>query len=223
MPRSERRLPLRRSARRAVAATWIAFLALIAAWQVQAVPEDYAKVLWRLPSAIRVQLQQQAQRWAGWTPAQRADFTRRAAQWDALPAEERAQRRAHYQAWQALPAEERAQALAAAARYAALPADQQRALRAQFDALDRSQRNGWRLGPSLGADYPALQPLLAQLPAAEHDAVLRTLRALTPQQRKDLGMLVQRTPPQNRAQLRTELIASTASGRAAWFAKKLQE
>ncbi|MFQ6313798.1 DUF3106 domain-containing protein, partial [Lysobacter capsici] len=126
-----------------------------------------------------------------------------------------------YQAWQALSADERAQLQAAAARYAALPPEQQRALREQFDALDRSERRGWLLGPALGADYPGLQPLLAQLPQAQHAALLSALRALTPAQRKDLAVLVQRTAPQDRERLRGDLLAVPAAQRGAWLQEAL--
>ena len=96
------------------------------------------------------------------------------------------------------------------------------ALRAQFDALDASARHGWRLGPSLGLDYPRLQPLLAQVPADEHEALLRTLRAMDPAQRDKLAVLVQRTPPQARAALRRELVSTSDANRAAWLLLRLE-
>jgi hypothetical protein len=104
-----------------------------------------------------------------------------------------------------------------------LPADQQQALRAQFEAIDRSERRGWLLGPSLGADYPALQPLLAQLPEAQHTAMLVALRALTPAQRKDLAVLVQRTQPQDRERLRIGLLGAPAAQRGAWLQDALSQ
>ena len=196
------------------------FAAEIAA--AQGVLDDYAKVLPQLQPLQRERLQQRAATWRGWTAAERAEFSARAAAWDALPLSQRGERRERYLAWRTLPAGERAMIRVAMARYAALPPEQQRALRASFDALDRSQRRGWLLGPSLGVDYPALQPLLAQLPAADHDPVLRVLRAMTPQQRIDLAVLVQRTPPHERDALRRALLSTSAANRQQWLWLRLE-
>lgn len=188
----------------------------------QAVLEDYARVLPQLQPPERAQLRQHAASWNGWAAAERADFGARAAAWDALPPGERGDRRERYVAWQALSAAERAAVRAAMRRHAALPVDQQLALRAQFDALDRSDRRGWLLGPSLGVDYPALQPLLAQVPAADHEALLRVLRAMTPPQRIDLAVLTQRTPPHERDDLRRALLSTSAANRQQWLWLRLE-
>jgi hypothetical protein len=103
-----------------------------------------------------------------------------------------------------------------------LPEDQRQALRERFDALDSSERRGWLLGPVLGADYPALQPLLAQVPEAEHAPLLAVLRAMSPGQRRDLAVLVQRTPPQERGSLRRELVSTAAGSRDQWLWSRLE-
>lgn len=195
----------------------LASLLLAPALAAQAVLDDYARILPQLQPLQRAQLRQRAATWTGWTAAERADFSARAVTWDALPPSQRGERRERYLAWWALPAHERVAVHAAMRHYAGLPADQQQALRAQFEALDRSQRRGWLLGPSLGADYPALQPLLAQMPVADHEAVLRVLRAMTRQQRIDLAVLVQRTPPQERDELRRALLSTSAANRQQWL------
>lgn len=200
-----------------------ALAATCVAWPARALPPELAQRLHDLPDAAQAQLRHNGERWDAWTAEQRSDFQRRAAQWEQRPAAERGLRRERYQAWQALGAGERAQIQAAAARYAALPADQQQALRARFDALDRSERRGWLLGPALGVDYPALQPLLAQMPEAEHAAMLAALRGLSPAQRKDLAVLVQRTPPQERARLRAALLSTPAAQRGAWLLQTLAD
>ena len=187
-----------------------------------ATPPELKDLLERLPPAAQASVRENARRWDGFPPAEQAAFRQRAAQWDALPRAERDQRRERYQAWQALSPGERAQAQAAAAQYAAMAPDVQAAWRAQFEAMDRSERRGWLFGPSLGADYVALQPLLAQVPEAEHAALLRTLRSMTPQQRRDLGVLAQRTPPAARAELRRELVSVSASERGDWLWRRLQ-
>ena len=183
----------------------------------QTVLDDYARILPQLQPLQRALLRQRAATWTGWTAAERTDFRARAAAWDALPPSQRGQRRESYLTWQALPGDDRAAVRAAMRRHAALPQDQQQALRAQFEALDRSHRRGWLLGPSLGADYPALQPLLAQVPAADHEALLRVLRAMTPPQRIELAVLLQRTPPHERDDLRRALLSTSADHRQQWL------
>lgn len=182
---------------------------------------DFANVLPQLQPETRTRLQRHAGQWAGWSEARRGQFRQRASQWDALPSTERDARRERYAAWQAMPAGERRRIAAAGAAYATLPVDQQQALRSEFDALDRSERRGWMLGPAVGADYAALQPLLAQVPEAEHESLLAVLRELTPVQRRDLAVLVQRTPPQERARVRSELVSTAASNRDDWLWSRL--
>lgn len=196
-------------------------LAMIAA-VAGSTPPELADLLERLPPATQTTLRANAQRWDAWSPAEQKLFRERAAQWDALPRAERDERRERWLAWQALSPGERAQAQSAAVQYASMPPDLQGAWRAQFDAMDRSERRGWLLGPSLGADYAILQPLLAQVPEAEHAAMLRTLRSMTPQQRRDLGVLAQRTPPDARAALRRELVSVSAQERGDWLWRRLQ-
>ena len=196
-------------------------LAMIAA-VAGSTPPELADLIERLPPATQATLRANAQRWDAWSPAEQKLFRERAAQWDALPRAERDERRERWLAWQALSPGERAQAQSAAVQYASMPPDLQGAWRAQFDAMDRSERRGWLLGPSLGADYAVLQPLLAQVPEAEHAAMLRTLRSMTPQQRRDLGVLAQRTPPDAREALRRELVSVSAQERGDWLWRRLQ-
>ena len=198
-------------------AVLLALLLLAPALAAQTVLDDYARILPQLQPVQRALLRQRAATWTGWTAAERTDFRARAAVWDALPPSQRSQRRESYLTWQALPGDDRAAVRAAMRRHAALPGDQQHALRAQFDALDRSHRRGWLLGPSLGADYPTLQPLLAQVPAADHEALLQVLRAMTPPQRIELAVLLQRTPPHERDDLRRALLSTSAGNRQQWL------
>ena len=186
-----------------------------------AVLDDFEVVLPQLQPQRRAELQQRAAQWTAWTAEQRRAFLDRVEQWNALPAAERGATLERYQAWQALPADEQARVRAAARRYAGLSAEERQELRSRFDALDRSERRGWLLGPELGADYAALQPLLAQVPPDEHAGLLRVLRAMTPPQRHDLSVLVQRTPPQERALLRRELVSTAATNRNDWLWDRL--
>ncbi|CAA9355504.1 MAG: hypothetical protein AVDCRST_MAG71-3047 [uncultured Lysobacter sp.] len=183
---------------------------------------DFARTLPLLQPRERSRLVQRAEVWAGWSRAQRRAQQAGLAAWDALPAAERGERRERYLAWQALPIDERRRIDAAREVFAAFAPGQQQELRARFAAVDLGTARGWRLGPALGADYAALQPLLAQVPVDEHEALLRVLRAMTPPQRQDLAVLVQRTPPQERGALRRELVSTAASSRDAWLYERLQ-
>lgn len=183
---------------------------------------DFAAVLPRLPVPVRERLRQRAATWARWSPREREAFIRRAAAWDALPRAERIARRERYAAWRALPPPQRERLREAATRFQALPAERRQALREEFAALDRSLQRGWLLGPELGADYAGLQPLLAQVPPAEHATLLETLRSMSGREREQLTVLVHRTPPQARAALRRELVSTAAASRGEWLRSRLE-
>jgi len=205
-------------------ARWAVVPMLLAAGAALAVPpalEGLASVWDKLDLARRQQLQERAATWERWDEARRSAFVDRMTEWDALDPREQAGRRVRYQAWRDLTNYDRARVRAAASAYAGLPDDERRALREQFDALDVSERRGWLLGPELGADYPALQPLLAQVPPDQHDALLGALRGMDSGQRRDLAVLVQRTAPQDRDQLRRELVSTAASNRGQWLRGRL--
>ena len=157
------------------------------------------------------------------TPEQRVQFGQRLAAWNALPLSEREERRARYQAWLQLGAGERDSLRALAAQVDAFPPERKQALRAQFDALDDVQRRGWRLGPVLGRDYPALHPLLAYVSTPQRLPLLDRLRGMDAQQRADLAVLAQRTPPQDRQGLRSELLSVPSAQVAAWLRAKLEQ
>jgi len=138
----------------------------------------------------------------------------------ALPAPPPAQAELLWAAWEALDATEQAQVRAAAEAFRALPPSEQAALRARFAALDAMERHGWLLGPALGADWPALQPLFGYVTEGEREPLLDALRALAPHQRAQLTALSRRTPPQQRAALRLELLAQPPAQRADWLARR---
>lgn len=139
--------------------------------------------------------------WAALTPAQKHDV------------------RARYAAWQALPEAERQRIRQAAAAVAAMPAAERDALRARYQGIDQMHRDGWLLGPQLGALYPRLQPLLGYLPAAEREPMMALLRQLDAAQLEQLSLISQRTPPQARDALRAELLALPPAQRDVWLRK----
>ena len=161
--------------------------------------------------------------WATMDPGQRAAYLQRMAAWDALPPAERGVQRERHRAWLALGAVEQAQVSTAALTFAGLPEAEQEALRRQFAALDASTQRGWLLGPVLGADYPKLHPLLAQLSPERHAPLLDALRALDATERGDLARLAQRLPPQERADLLDGLLATPRLERGAWLRRRVDD
>lgn len=138
----------------------------------------------------------------------------------ALSAVQQRQRRADYAAWRALPEGERERIRQAAARFAALPADQQQRLRAQFQAQDQAFREGWRLGPQLGAEFPKLHGLFGFVPPSQREAALAVLRQLSPAQLTQLALVAQRTPPQQRDSVRSAFLAVPATERDSWLKRQ---
>lgn len=196
-------------------------LAVGLACGAQATLRDYRDVFARLPSEARSRLEQHAAAWTRWSPAERRSQQARLDAWDALPLAERARRRTEYAALQSLTPSERLRVRQAADAFARLPANRRAELQMEFEQLDASAHRGYLLGPDLGRDYPRLQPLLAQVPDAEHTTLLRVLRQMSPTQRDGLATLVQRTPPTDRAALRRELAATTLSNRDTWLWTRL--
>ena len=123
-------------------------------------------------------------------------------------------------AWQQLDAFEQAQVRAAALALQGQEPAARATLRARFASLDAMERNGWMLGPALGADYAALQPLLGFVGEDEREPLLAALRGLTPEQRRQLGDLSWRTPPAERQDLRRELLATPPAQRGVWLEQR---
>lgn len=206
--------------RRADAARLGLALLLVAA-SALALPPSLRDRFAGLPAATQRMLLARDAQWHAMTPVQQQAFRQRLRAWDALPLAIRRERREAWLAWRALPADQRVQVRAAAMAFASLDGTQQQALRAQFAQEDASQRRGWLLGPALGASFVALQPLLMQVPADEREPLLAALRNLTPSERADLGVLAQRTPPQQRDALRRALLSTADGNRAGWLQSEL--
>ena len=194
---------------------FVALLGMSPQWLSASGPEPLA--------AARALQDRRAARLQAMSSEQRVQFGRRLAEWNALPLAEREDRRARYRAWLQLDEAERTRLRAVAAEIANFPPQRRQALRTQFDALDASQRRGWRLGPTLGADYEKLQPLLAYVPPGQRLPLLTTLRSMTAEQRAGLAVLAQRTPPQDREALRGELLALSPAQVAAWLRRRLDQ
>ena len=178
---------------------------------------DAAAVATAAQTDAQAAAQPPAQRLAALDLVERRQLAQRRQAWDALPHEERGERRERWAAWRDLPADERAALRASALRFAALGPEEQAQLRGRFDLLDASVRHGWLLGPGLGADYPRLHALVAQVPEDARTALLEALRGLDAQARDDLAVLAARTPPQERAALRVELLAQPPAQRGRWL------
>ncbi|MGE6333720.1 DUF3106 domain-containing protein [Stenotrophomonas sp. NPDC077659] len=155
----------------------------------------------------------------GTTPAPMAD-TRSPPAFAQLRPEQQRQRRADYAAFKALPEGERDRIRQAAARFAALPAAQQQRLREQFQAQDQSFRDGWRLGPRLGMQFPKLHGLFGLVPPEQRETALVVLRQLTDAQLTQLTLVAQRTPPQERDAVRSAFLAVPPAERDAWLKRQ---
>lgn len=125
--------------------------------------------------------------------------------------------RSRYAAWQALPEPERARIRDAARHIAALPPAQQQTLRERFTQQDQRFRDGWLLGPQLGQLFPKLQGLFGYLPAEQREPALAILRQLSVDQLAQLSLVAQRTPPQDRDQVRSQFLALAPGARDAWL------
>jgi hypothetical protein len=196
----------------------LALLALVAGTALS----QSRELLQRLPPDLRDELQQRQAQWAGWSAQEREAFAERMDDWEQRDPQARAREREHYAAWRALDSIDRQLVQAARARHAALPPAGQAQLREKFEELDEHVRRGWLLGPRLGADYPALQPLLAQVPEAQRAPLLRVLHEMTPPQRADLAVLLQRTPSEERDALRRGLLSTSDTNRGAWLRLRLE-
>lgn len=137
-----------------------------------------------------------------------------------LDAQQQRQRRADYAAWRALPEAERERIRQAAARFNSLPADQQQRMRQQFQAQDQAFRDGWRLGPQLGLEFPKLHGLFGFVPPEQRETALAVLRQLNPAQLAQLALVAQRTPPQERDAVRSAFLAVPAAERDSWLKRQ---
>lgn len=137
-----------------------------------------------------------------------------------LDAQQQRQRRADYAAWRALPEAERERIRQAAARFNSLPADQQQRMRQQFQAQDQAFRDGWRLGPQLGLEFPKLHGLFGFVPPEQRETALAVLRQLNPAQLAQLALVAQRTPPQERDTVRSAFLAVPAAERDRWLKRQ---
>ncbi|WP_170288256.1 DUF3106 domain-containing protein [Marilutibacter maris] len=207
---------------RAAGAVATTAVAPVSPVSLDALPAPLAELLSRLPEADAMRLRRHAVRWQAWSPPQRAAFAERVVGWDGLDADTRGGRREAWHAWQALPEPQRERLGEMARGFAQRPEAERAELRKRFAALPREQRRGWLLGPALGADYPLLHPLLAQLPAEQQAPLLDVLHSMSAAQRRQLGVLVQRTPPQARDALRRELIATPGERLQQWLWERLE-
>ena len=198
-------------------------LLLVIAAQVMALPPTLERLLPTLSPAQREAVIARDAAWRALRPAQQQALQQRMARWHGLPRAVQAERREQWQAWRALPREQQARLRSAATAFAALPEGERRLWHERYIALDRSEQRGWMLGPTLGADYMRLQPLLAQVPAAQREPLLALLRTMTPAERSDLAVLAQRVAPQQRDVLRRGLLATNAGNRAAWLQLRLEQ
>lgn len=141
--------------------------------------------------------------------------------WASTPPADQRELRARYAAWQALSEAERQRVRHAAGAVAGLAPAQQAELRSRFSTQDQLHRDGWLLGPTLGVLYPKLQPLFGYVPPEQRAPALALLRQLNDGELAQLSLISQRTPPQDREEIRNQLLALPAAGRDAWLSEKV--
>ncbi|MDQ3038333.1 MAG: DUF3106 domain-containing protein [Pseudomonadota bacterium] len=155
-------------------------------------------------------------------PTRAADqLAARLRQWDALPPHARGLRRGHWQAWRALNADERVRLRVMHLRWGKLAPQEQQGLRERFLAQPSDARLGWWLGPALGQDWPRIQSMFSYVDPGERDGLLQLLRQTDSNGWDVLERLAQATPPEERAQLRSELLMQGPSQRDAWLRAQL--
>ena len=150
-----------------------------------------------------------------------AGMAARLRRWNALAAGARGLHRSQWQAWRSLNAQERIQLRTLDQRWRKLDPQEQQVLRQRFLAQSSDARNGWWLGPALGRDWPRINALFAYVDAGKRDALLQLLRNTDTEGWDVLARLAQITPPEEREQLRTELLAQAPSQRGAWLRAQL--
>lgn len=182
-----------------------------------ALPPPLQALAASLPAEDRARLAARRAQLQALAPAELSALRAATIGWEALDLTEQRARRDGWQAWNRLPAQARARMQAAAAAYAELPEERRKTLADAFAGLDELERNGWRLGPDLGADWPLLHPLFALVPEQQQEQLLAVLLSMDATERADLAILAQRTPPGERERLRTELLTTPAENRAAWL------
>ena len=176
----------------------------------------------RAANALRLPVIVSPVRRTAMDPAQStAAIEARRRQWDALPARVHGLRRGQWQAWRALMARERIQLRSVAERWRVLDPVEQQSLRERFQAQTFDERNGWWLGPRLGRDWSRINALFAYVDAGEREALLQMLRQTNTDDWDVLARLAQITPPEERAGLRSELLAQAPAQRGAWLRAQL--
>ncbi len=141
--------------------------------------------------------------------------------WAAMAPVQQRELRTRYASWQSLDEAERRRIRQAAAAFALLSPNQQTTLRARFAAQDQLHRDGWRLGPRLGVLYPKLQPLFGYLPPEQREPAMALLRQLDDGQLAQLALISQRTPPQDRAAVREQLLGLAPAARDVWLQQRV--
>ena len=149
--------------------------------------------------------------WLAQSPAQATTA------WPAADAHARHQLQAWQQQYRQLPAVEQQRIARAAEQFRRLPPVEQQQLQRSFAQLDQHHRDGWRLGPRLGRHWAGLQPLFAYVLPEQREPLLQMLHGLDDPSLERLVRLAQRTPPEQRQELRAQLLQQPASRRGTWL------
>ena len=126
-----------------------------------------------------------------------------------------------FRAWQDAAPIERMEMARSAAVIKTLSAAQRQLICRRFAAMDRTEQEGWWLGPRVGLYYSKLQPLIGFVPENERAALIQSLRILTPSQLQKLSVIAQRTSADDRDTVREQWIKLSPGDRSRWLEDQL--
>jgi hypothetical protein len=188
--------------------------ALLAPWQSR----------WNgLESEQRERLLRNTRHWLGLDAAQRAELQTRLAAWNALPPAERARIRERAAAWQGMDEAERAVLRASFTQLRAMAPIEREQMREAFAQVGASERRTLLVAEDELALVQVAQQAFAFVPPEERGATLDMLRALHAADRTRLAELARRLEPEQRAELRRELLARAPQTRGAYLRQRLQQ
>lgn len=175
-----------------------------------------------LDAAQRERLRRNTQHWLGLDRAQRAALEARLAAWDALPPAQRTRIREHAAAWEKMDEGQRAALRASRMRLQAMAPMERAALHVGFEQLGSSERRTLLVTEDALALAQIAQQAFAFVPPEERAATLDMLRTLPPADRLRLATLARRIGPEQRAELRKDLLATPREERAAYLRRRME-
>jgi len=159
-----------------------------------------------------------AARWQDAAPPKRAAIEQRIAGWVAMTPEQRAALRTRYKKFHELPPDEQQDLRDAFQHFRDLPPDQRQALRERFDRMSPAERDAMLAKAASEPSHPVWPRVFADVPGEQRAAMRALWLGLDREQRHALRRHVQSLPLDDRAALRTRLLAMTPAQRVEFIA-----